>query len=540
MAKVTNTHPALRVNTVDTPGDHAGELPYVLPIQLTVCDSATIAELCAHSEGADREEFALDALRIGVLALKQVRGQIDADAVRRESERLLESLDAQLGKHAEMVHERLTSKLKEYFDPNDGHFHQRVERLVKQDGDLELVMRRQIGREDSELDKTLSDHFGVDSPLMKYLSPDQSKGLLCSLRETLDGQLKSQREHVLNQFSLDNKDGALSRFISELTERQGVLSDEMNERIDEVVREFSLDDDNSSLSRLVKNVERAQKTITREFSLDEENSALARLKRELMELLEKDRETNQKFQEEVKGTLQAMIARKQEAERSTRHGLEFEDAVFENVQYEAQRVGDVATKTGNTTGRIKNCKVGDCLVELGPESAAPGARIAIEAKEKAAYDLAEARDEIEKARKNRDAQIGLFVFSKRTASESLEPLARYGNDIVVVWDAEDATSDLYLKTAYTLARALCVRSRKHQEDETADFEAIDKAILEIEKRVGSLDEIKKWAETIQSNSGKILKTIETSRKSLEQQVELLREKTGTLKELHTFQVGGEA
>lgn len=509
----------------------AADLPYSLPLELTVQDGETIAELCAYAEGDAREQFALKALRIGVLAMNQARGQIDTEAIRRESERLIENMQSRLNEHANIVHERLTARLQEYFDPETGRFQERVERLVKQDGELELLLRRQIGGEDSELCKTLTAHFGEESELMKLLSPDQSRGLLAAMRQTLDEQLTAQREHMLKQFSLDEKDGALCRFIEELEMRQGKLTQNLHAKIDDVVKEFSLDEENSALSRLVRNVERAQRTITQEFSLDDDNSALARLKRELLAPLKEQSETNRAFQEEVKIALSEMVARKEERDRSTRHGLDFEDAVFECIQREAQSVGDIATRTGNTTGRIKNCKVGDYVIELGPESAAPGVRITIEAKEKDGYQLATARQEIETARKNRDAQVGIFVFSSKTAPDGAKWLDRFGNDVFVVWDAEDADSDLYLNVGLSLARFLCFRTRKREQGQDADLNEIDKAILEIEKRAGSLEQIQKWTDTIRSSSKKIADEARLSRKSLLKQIEVLTQKMDAVKEM---------
>lgn len=549
---------ALNNGRLDTEAsaEPASHLPFTLPLELTVKDAETIAELCRYEEGEPRDEFALRALRIGVLALKQARGEVDAEEIRREGDRLLSQLQHNLSQHSDIVHQQVTTVLKDYFDPQDGRFQERVNRLVQQDGELEQVLRRQIGREDSELCKTLTEHIGEESPLMKTLSPDQSEGLLAALRETFGQQLQSQREEVLKQFSLDNKEGALARFIEELEQRQGELSENLDKKIDEVVREFSLDEEDSALSRLVANVDRAQRTITAEFSLDEEKSALsrlkkiledtnqtidkhlslddeqsalARLKRELLTLLKEHEESRQKFQSEVKETLQEMKVRKEEADRSTRHGLAFEEAVYRQIQHEAQRAGDVPAHTGHTTGRIKNCKVGDCTVELGPDSAAPGAALAVEAKEEAGYQLRDARAEIETARKNRDAQVGLFVYSKRCAPDGLEPVTRLGGDVIVVWDADDPNTDLFLRTAYTLARALCVRTQEQTAAQAADFTAIDEAILEIEKRAAALDDVETWTTTIQNNSEKILKKLRTTRKSLERQVETLREKTQDLR-----------
>jgi hypothetical protein len=497
-----------------------------LPLHLTVADADTIFELSMHPEGGPRETFALTALRIGVMAMRQARGQLDAGVLRSESERLLIELNSQLKSHSQQVNQHLHSALATYFDPKSGRFTDRVQRLIDKDGDLENVLRRQVGAEDSELCKTLANHFGEQSPLMKMLDPDQSKGILAGIRETLKLQLQEQREHVIGQFSLDDDSSALSRFIKELSNQQGELSDKLRTKIDEVVKEFSLDNEESALSRLVRNVDRAQRTITNQFSLDDDTSALARLKRELSKMLQDQREADQKFQEEVKGALQAMAVRKEEAGKSTRHGLEFEDAMCEFVRQDAQPRDDIATATGNSVGRIKACKVGDCVLELGPESAAPGAKIVLEAKEDMSYTVARARTELERARKNRDAQIGIFVFSKKTAPTGIDSLRRYGDDILVVWDAELPASDIYLDAALTVARALIVRScRNGDELSEVDFDSMDKALLEIEKRLVDYEQIITWAETIRNNSDKIINKAENSRKSVIQQLETIRTTT---------------
>ncbi len=546
----------LHVHTDDL-DDSSPTLPRTLPLELMVQDADVIAELWSQPIGPIRNEFALKALRIGVMALRQARGQIDVDAIRREGDRLLTVMSGRLQEHSQLVHDRTTQTLRDYFDPQSGRFQERVERLIKRDGELEQTLRRQLGSGDSELAKTLSLHFGNDSQLLQWLNPDQSRGLLAALRGTMDEQLTAQREQVLKQFSLDNKEGALARFIQELTERQGELTTELQDRIEVVVKEFSLDEENSALSRLVANVDRAQRTITREFSLDEdssalsrlkrmleqtnsaihghlslddETSALARLKREMLGLLTDHREQNLKFQEEVKGALQTMIARKDEAARSTRHGLEFEAAVVEFIHAEAQKTGDLFEATGARVGRIKSCKVGDGVIELGPESTAPGARIVIEAKEVANYQEKEAVQEIEEARKNRDAQVGLFVFSRRTAPATLEPLRRIANDLFVVWDPEDSNTELTLKLAISLARALAVRQELKDKSQTADLQALESAILHIEKAVGGFDELQTSATQVSSHADKMLKRMGLMRKELEKQLEVLREKTQALKD----------
>jgi hypothetical protein len=169
------------------------------------------------------------------------------------------------------------------------------------------------------------------------------------------------------------------------------------------------------------------------------------------------------------------------------------------------------------------------VIELGPESAAPGAKIVVEAKEEAGYSLARARDEIEQARKNRGAQWGLFVFSKKTVPPGLDSFQRYGNDFFVVWDAEDCSSDVFVKAGILSCRYLCVRGARQAAAQQVDFETIEKAICEIEKRAANLDEVGRSAETIKSSSNKILERVRIDRDALEKQVEILRERVTDLK-----------
>jgi hypothetical protein len=93
---------------------------------------------------------------------------------------------------------------------------------------------------------------------------------------------------------------------------------------------------------------------------------------------------------------------------------------------------------------------------------------------------------------------------------------------------------VFLKAGIIAARALCFRTERQSAAQQVDFEAIDKAILEIEKRAGNLDDVRKSAETIQSSSAKILERIRKDREALEKQVEILREKVKDLRDITTL------
>ncbi len=89
---------------------------------------------------------------------------------------------------------------------------------------LEQLLRRQIGTADSELVRTLVNFVGTDSPLLKALAPDESNQFIQALQQSVDQQLNAQREQVLREFSLDNKEGALSKLVREILESHGKIN----------------------------------------------------------------------------------------------------------------------------------------------------------------------------------------------------------------------------------------------------------------------------------------------------------------------------
>ena len=199
-----------------------------------------------------------------------------------------------------------------------------------------------------------------------------------------------------------------------------------------------------------------------------------------MAILERHEEKVGAFQTSVQAALEAMKAQREETARSTRHGDDFENVAADFIQKEVRKSGDVPSRTGMTVGSIKNCKKGDLVVELGSDCVAAGERFVVEAKEDESYKLTEARAEIEIARKNREASVGLFVFSEKTCPDGMETLFRDGKDVFVVWDADRIESDVILRAGLSLAKALCVRQAKERQAEDGNWDDMDAAILGLE------------------------------------------------------------
>jgi len=498
-------------------------------VTFAVSDPEVLLALSEAPDGPARTNFLVTALKVGVLALKAARGTLDSDTLRREGDRVMEELGTRLNTWRSKFEERVTGALTHYFDPQAGTFSERVNRLVRDDGELAGVVRRQVVEAQGTLSRVFEQFVGENSQLLRMLDPAGDNQLVAALRRTLDGAVQAQNEAILAQFSLDNKSSALVRFLGELTTRHGDLNQALSRDMAAVVAEFSLDREDSALSRLVSRVESAQKSLTAELSLDNEGSALMRLHRMFQEHQQTMLRQHQELAGRLDTAIQSMNARREEAAKSTRHGFEFEETLGDHLRRLVQATGDIFQETGSTTGFKPNSKVGDYVITIGPEKVAAGARIVVEAKESASYDLKASLEEAEVARNNRQAEICVFVHSTRTAPASIPTFQRFGRDLVVRWNPDDDANDVWLEAALMVASALSVKAAAHDKQDAASFEKIDRAIEHVRKALEGFDELNTSANTIKGSAEKILNRARLMQEKLSAQLQLMVDEIVKLK-----------
>jgi hypothetical protein len=263
------------------------------------------------------------------------------------------------------------------------------------------------------------------------------------------------------------------------------------------------------------------------LTLDDPTSPLSLLRKELMDAVGLFADSNSRFQSDVRATLETFRVRREEAARSSLHGHTFEYAAGELLQLDAQHAGDVCDRLSGTPGS-EGRKTGDYVITLGPESAAPGVRIVCECKADKGYTESKALDEIALARKNREARIGVFIVARESATEGFTALRRVGPDILVVWDAEDPATDVYLKAALSVARALVVEQHRESDRSEADLREIEQSIRGIERLVVTVESIAHDARNIVKKGTKIGKAAEGVRERLVEEVERLRGVVGEM------------
>ncbi len=486
-----------------------------LLLNLRVTDPEVLRELQTR-EGADREAYALTALRVGVLALRQAGGVVDAQKLKSEGDRLVTEVERRLERYTGELDRTLQSELSKYF-ADDGKLHDRVKALTSHDGELARVLKLHVDGDNSALARQLAEAVGKNSPLMKYLSPDQQDGLIATIARVAEERLEQQSKKVLSEFDLNNEDSALKRLIRQI---------ETN---------FDPTNPKTALGVLTKALGDTRAQISSDLSLDASGSALNRLHQSLNEQLAQMAEKQVEFQKTVSGQLGIKLVQA----RTTEGGFDFEHRAAEALQQRVQALQDEFQSVGETQGLLKR-KTGDHIQIMGAESAMPGARIVFECKRDKAYRVKVALEELEQARKNREADVGVFVMAASTLrdnpamkAEFPAALGRYGNDIIAVWDEEDPASDVVLDAAIGLARALVVRGRAGETGQTAaDLEEMTVAVADLEKQIErfekmtkTCDSIVSGAENIKDELGKIAKRIDIDCRRLSANIAAIREES---------------
>ena len=194
-----------------------------------------------------------------------------------------------------------------------------------------------------------------------------------------------------------------------------------------------------------------------------------------------------------------------EAEKGHVKGLVFEVDLYQPFAEMGKQIGDETELVRGTVGTLSRCKKGDYLATLGDTSGAPGQKIVVEVKEQA-LRLKDAIDELQEAKKNRQATIGIFVFARGCEPAELADFRRIGEDFYITVDKDDLAAGkplLFLDSAYKIARALAVATARKEQAGTLDLQRIQDQLNALAAWSDRIADMATKARTIQ-NSGKLI------------------------------------
>jgi hypothetical protein len=190
----------------------------------------------------------------------------------------------------------------------------------------------------------------------------------------------------------------------------------------------------------------------------------------------------------------AASARASERARSAAKGADFED-LLEGMLAEAVRGTDhLVERTSDAAGHVMASKKGDFVLTLDPETMRGSAvRLVVECKDRSVSGRA-MRDELLEAKRNRDAAVGLVVFSTDHAPAGIEPFDVRLGDVYCAIDPhhpEPATLDAALRLARLLALA-----QSREADADVDRAALDAALERVRAELDAVRGLKTKLTTI--------------------------------------------
>ncbi len=155
---------------------------------------------------------------------------------------------------------------------------------------------------------------------------------------------------------------------------------------------------------------------------------------------------------ELRDSMALDRGRRQEAERGTAKGFEFEDRIEEALRAIAKPIGAIVERTSRSSGALAGeAMVGDFVIEV------PGlGRIVVEAKNVRALALT-GKDSIltqlDRALANRDGTIAVCVSAQDAFPREVGSFAVYGDRILVVDDGEGTMVEVAIRWAQAALKA---------------------------------------------------------------------------------------
>ncbi len=485
-----------------------------------------------------RTGLVADAWSIGLRALINAYKQAEESRLSDIGKTLKEDVEKQLGAYIEKQQTTFVQVLARYFDPRDGQVIARLEGFLRDEGDLAKTMERFLAPEHGALARTLAQELGENSPLLKRLSPTDSEGVIFLLETKLREALAENQVEVARALDPVAEDGAVARFLRALRQELEKADNDRSQQLALATKALDANDENSLLSRLMRETAAAKNAFVAAMNPELPNSPMAMMKQTLSTLLQQYAKSQQeamtvmqerqtKFEQDVRESLVRLEERKRGEAKSTRGGFSYEDAVSRFVQRAVQGAPIEVDATANTVGAKPNCKKGDQVLRFSTESIYAGGTLVVEAKHDASYTVRGALEELELARGNRTATVGVFVMARSHASPAFPNFARYGNDIIVVWDEEDEGTDPYLHAALLLGLALA--SRQRRPDDAGDIEALADVEHRIQKELDFLDKMRKLVESIRGDAEKLGEEVRKGTNAFDL---LLRKAKSTLRALN--------
>jgi hypothetical protein len=218
------------------------------------------------------------------------------------------------------------------------------------------------------------------------------------------------------------------------------------------------------------------------------------------------------LQEQLVGLEAAQRARADERSKSSAKGADFEDLLEAMLGDIARGANDLLERTGTDAGDAGRSKKGDFVLTLDPDQTRGcEVRVVIEAKDRRMSGR-EMRDELRAARTNRDAAVGLVVFTPAHAPAGIAPFDVRAGDVYTVLDPADP-DPATLEAAVKLARLVALTAVRETEADV-DLAAVQQSLTAIREAVEAVRTMKTQLTSISNTSRDVTATLDKMREAI--------------------------
>ncbi|MBU0693763.1 MAG: hypothetical protein KKC11_03745 [Candidatus Omnitrophica bacterium] len=180
--------------------------PPELSLKLTVKDENVIKYLISY-ESPQREDKALEALKVGVIAILSASPSLDTKIVDEK----FNQIEKNLQEYSEAFKKSLADELEKYFEKEKGDVPATISSVLGEKGTLSVLLKEYFNAESGKVSLLLQRELGPGSAFAKTLDPNNKESVISKIEQAVNNKLLETTDGLKNQFSLDKDDSGMSR-----------------------------------------------------------------------------------------------------------------------------------------------------------------------------------------------------------------------------------------------------------------------------------------------------------------------------------------
>jgi len=172
-------------------------------LQLTIIDQSIIGYLSEYEEKL-WEEKALEAMRVGVIAIQSASPTLDTRIV----EQKFHEVEKELKGYADEFKNTLANELKKYFDKEKGDL---PISLTNNESKVSAYLKEYFDYENGKVALLIRNKIGPGSDFVKSFDPADKESVVTKIQDKVQDVLNKSVKSLEDQFSLDKEDSGMSK-----------------------------------------------------------------------------------------------------------------------------------------------------------------------------------------------------------------------------------------------------------------------------------------------------------------------------------------